>query len=93
MSGLIKVVCILSPKTFSFLQSKGVINAMPVYKDGSKRDPGNCRPVNQLLILLGKSVETIIKDRINVNLKTVPTGSAKGGPACSSLKEPADIDK
>lgn len=70
-----------------------MINTMPVYKEGSKKDPGNCRPANQLLILLGKSVETIIKDRISVNLKTVPTDSAKGSPACSSLKEPADIDK
>lgn len=70
-----------------------MISAMPVYKEGSKKDPGNCRLANQLLILLGKSVENIIKDRISVNLKTVPTGSPKGSPVCRSLKEPADVDK
>lgn len=85
------------PTHFPFLvpEEKRVINVMLVYKEDSVRDLGNCRSINQLSGLLGKSVVTIIKGRISVYLGRVSIGSAKGSPAfqmsSSSLKGLANI--
>lgn len=48
VSRLILAACILSLETFLFPAEQGVINAMPDYKEGLRRDPGDHKPVNQL---------------------------------------------
>ncbi|KAG6933041.1 hypothetical protein G0U57_020115, partial [Chelydra serpentina] len=56
-------VCNLSFKLASVPNDWKIANVMPIFKRGSRGDPGNYRPVS-LTSVLGKVVETIVKNKI-----------------------------
>uniref|UniRef100_K7EZH3 Reverse transcriptase domain-containing protein n=1 Tax=Pelodiscus sinensis TaxID=13735 RepID=K7EZH3_PELSI len=60
---LLSVVCNLSFKSASVPNDWKVANVTPIFKKGSRGDPGNYRPVS-LTSVPGKLVETIVKNKI-----------------------------
>ncbi|CAM5105037.1 unnamed protein product [Natator depressus] len=57
------MVCNLSFKSASVPNDWKIANVSPIFKKGSRGDPGNYRPVS-LTSVLGKLVETIVKNKI-----------------------------
>uniref|UniRef100_A0A8C3H706 Reverse transcriptase domain-containing protein n=1 Tax=Chrysemys picta bellii TaxID=8478 RepID=A0A8C3H706_CHRPI len=60
---LLTKVCNLSFKSASVPNDWKLANVTPIFKKGSRGDPGNYRPVS-LTSVPGKLVETIVKDKI-----------------------------
>ncbi|CAM4534756.1 unnamed protein product [Lepidochelys kempii] len=60
---LLTMVCNLSFKSATVPNDWKIANVMPMFKKGSRGDPGNYRPVS-LTSVPGKLVETIIKNKI-----------------------------
>uniref|UniRef100_K7GG65 Reverse transcriptase domain-containing protein n=1 Tax=Pelodiscus sinensis TaxID=13735 RepID=K7GG65_PELSI len=60
---LLSVVCNLSLKSASVPNDWKVANVTPIFKKGSRGDPGNYRPVS-LTSVPGKLVKTIVKNKI-----------------------------
>ncbi|CAM4564109.1 unnamed protein product [Caretta caretta] len=57
------MVCNLSFKSATVPSDWKLANVMPIFKKGSRDDPGNYRPVS-LTSVLGKLVEIIVKNKI-----------------------------
>ncbi|CAM5130961.1 unnamed protein product [Natator depressus] len=60
---LLTVVCNLSFKSATIPNDWKIANVTPIFKKGSRGDPGNYRPVS-LTSVPGKLVETIVKNKI-----------------------------
>uniref|UniRef100_A0A8C3F3S5 Reverse transcriptase domain-containing protein n=1 Tax=Chrysemys picta bellii TaxID=8478 RepID=A0A8C3F3S5_CHRPI len=60
---LLTKVCNLSFKSASVPNDWKLANVTPIFKKGSRGDPGNYRPVS-LTLVPGKLVETIVKNKI-----------------------------
>ncbi|CAM4722295.1 unnamed protein product, partial [Lepidochelys kempii] len=62
IAGLLTGICNLSFKSTSVPNDWRIANVMPIFKKGSRGDPGNYRPVS-LTSVPGKLVETIVKNK------------------------------
>ncbi|CAM4653796.1 unnamed protein product [Lepidochelys kempii] len=60
---LLTMVCNLSFKSATVPKDWKIANVTPIFKKGSRGDPGNYRPAS-LTSVLGKLVETIVKKKI-----------------------------
>ena len=63
IADLLLVICELSLKSSLIPEDWRIANVTPIFKKGSRGDPGNYRPVS-LTSVPGKMVETIIKNKI-----------------------------
>ncbi|KAG6938185.1 hypothetical protein G0U57_007088, partial [Chelydra serpentina] len=63
IAGLLTVIFNLSFKSASVPNDYRIANVMPIFKKGSRGDPGNYRPVS-LTSVPGKLFETIVKNKI-----------------------------
>ncbi|CAM5086896.1 unnamed protein product [Natator depressus] len=60
---LLTMICHLSFKSATVPNDWKIANVMPIFKKGSRGDPGSYRPVS-LISVPGKLVETIVKNKI-----------------------------
>ncbi|CAM4529159.1 unnamed protein product [Caretta caretta] len=65
---LLTMVCNLSFKSATVLSDWKIANVTPIFKKGSRGDPGNYRPVS-LMSVPGKLVETIVKNKIGRHIE------------------------
>ncbi|CAM5148917.1 unnamed protein product [Eretmochelys imbricata] len=86
------MVCNLSFKSATVPNDREIANVMPIFKKGSRGDPGNYRPVS-LTSVPGKLVETIVKNKIvrhieeNKLLHKRQHGFCKGRSCLTNLLE------
>ncbi|CAM4650296.1 unnamed protein product [Lepidochelys olivacea] len=64
---LLTVVCNLAFKSASVPNERRIVNVTPIFKKGSRGDPGNYRLVS-LTSVPGKLVETIVKNKIGKHI-------------------------
>ena len=89
---LLTKICNLSLNSASVPEDWKVANVVPIFKKGSRGDPGNYRPVS-LTSIPGKLVETIIKNKISGHIddqklmRKTQHGFCKGRSCLTNLLE------